>query len=370
MIEPSRIIWVSWINPSKSLGGGGAYSRSVRTAVAAVFPGVEIIPVSRDTDGRTGLVKKVTALSKLTSPVPYKVRNGFERSVAVQLQALCADRDDQLVVLDGGDTLVYRPYTGKNKTYHISHNVEYQLYGDRITNSRYPAEVLATVLQERKKYEAFELKHLSACDFSTFISPGDQFHFSAKLGREMPRHCVMLPSFSDKQHLRPRPTSQRRITFLADYNWGPNAQGISHFIDQCWHPEEGDVLQLVGKNSENFARADRSVVSFGWVADLDDVWKTSDVMIAPIYWGGGVNIKVCEAIYQGIPLVATPAAVRGLPRLAADAIEVVSDDQDWLPAIGRAATPSALASSAFSQGHAVHTVRRLFGITHAGEKAA
>jgi glycosyltransferase involved in cell wall biosynthesis len=48
------------------------------------------------------------------------------------------------------------------------------------------------------------------------------------------------------------------------------------------------------------------------VADLRPWYGGADVVVAPLWHGGGTRIKVLEAFAYGRPLVATPLAVSGI----------------------------------------------------------
>jgi hypothetical protein len=51
----------------------------------------------------------------------------------------------------------------------------------------------------------------------------------------------------------------------------------------------------------------------GRVAHLDDFYELVDVVLNPMPFGTGLKIKSVEAICQGLPLIATEAAMVGLP---------------------------------------------------------
>jgi hypothetical protein len=52
-------------------------------------------------------------------------------------------------------------------------------------------------------------------------------------------------------------------------------------------------------------------------------------MICPILHGGGVSIKVAESLYNGIPVLATPLAARGLELPDDPSIAIRESAQEW-----------------------------------------
>jgi glycosyltransferase involved in cell wall biosynthesis len=53
--------------------------------------------------------------------------------------------------------------------------------------------------------------------------------------------------------------------------------------------------------------------SIGRVGDLDEFYDQVDIVINPMQFGTGLKIKSVEALFQGLPLIATRAAMAGLP---------------------------------------------------------
>jgi hypothetical protein len=71
------------------------------------------------------------------------------------------------------------------------------------------------------------------------------------------------------------------------------------------------------------------IVKHGYVASLDQVWSTCHFMICPVLAGGGVSIKLAEAVGRGVPVLATKYAARGLPLDPDPAIVLLDSPEDW-----------------------------------------
>ena len=56
----------------------------------------------------------------------------------------------------------------------------------------------------------------------------------------------------------------------------------------------------------------------GPVDEVATFYDRVDVVLAPIARGGGMKVKVVEAMMHGVPVVATRHAMEGLPRAIAD----------------------------------------------------
>lgn len=74
-------------------------------------------------------------------------------------------------------------------------------------------------------------------------------------------------------------------------------------------------LQIVGtvegKHRAEFAGVP-GVDVVGFVADLDTVYRSADVVLAPVRQGAGVKFKVLDALVRGVPVVTTSVGAEGI----------------------------------------------------------
>jgi glycosyltransferase involved in cell wall biosynthesis len=89
-------------------------------------------------------------------------------------------------------------------------------------------------------------------------------------------------------------------------------------------------LHLFGKDSDRIAPNHPSIQRHGYVADLAEVWGACDFMICPVISGGGVSVKVAEALYNGMPLVGSRLSARGLPLDPDPSIVLLDGAEDWI----------------------------------------
>ena len=56
--------------------------------------------------------------------------------------------------------------------------------------------------------------------------------------------------------------------------------------------------------------------------DLDPLYRSADIVLAPLPHGGGTKTKTLEAMAWGLPVIGTPQAFTGLPQLDGEAFVV------------------------------------------------
>ncbi len=76
--------------------------------------------------------------------------------------------------------------------------------------------------------------------------------------------------------------------------------------------------------------ADPRIVAHGFADDVVEVFTACDVMLCPIVSGAGVSIKFAEALYNGVPVLATPFAARGLPLPTMSGVVLADGVEEWV----------------------------------------
>lgn len=111
------------------------------------------------------------------------------------------------------------------------------------------------------------------------------------------------------------PTSEHRVFgFVANFGYPPNRDAY-HRLVRDWLPMlKGTANRIIvaGFGSEHLPRV-AEVEVIGPVDKLETFYDGVDVALAPIELGGGMKVKVVEAMIHGVPVVATDHCKDGLP---------------------------------------------------------
>jgi glycosyltransferase involved in cell wall biosynthesis len=142
----------------------------------------------------------------------------------------------------------------------------------------------------------------------------------AKLLRGNSEHSIStVPNVTDRPELPLRYKNDRSILFVGNLSYSPNIQGLTKFLLEIWPiiraKAENIALQIVGTSPNSGlvklifdagARLDADVES------LEPFYEYADVVIAPIWQGGGTRIKILEAMAYGRPVISTAIGAEGL----------------------------------------------------------
>ena len=125
-----------------------------------------------------------------------------------------------------------------------------------------------------------------------------------------------VPNVVDVATVEPvTPTAARRLLFVGDFNYEPNAEALRYLADAVlpvvWERMPDARLTAVGRGSDRVGvRLDPRIDAPGFVEDLDAAYRAADVVLVPLLRGGGSPLKFVEALAHGLPVVATAHATR------------------------------------------------------------
>lgn len=148
------------------------------------------------------------------------------------------------------------------------------------------------------------------------ISETDYRYVSGIIGTEK---CILAPHPADLVQRPVRPVASS-VGFVASEYW-PNVEAISGFVEEVWSKVYRTcaaarlpvTLNIYGAIAYRFVHDERPGIAVkGFVADLNDIYGSIDVVINPVRFGAGLKIKSVEALANALPLVTTAHGASGL----------------------------------------------------------
>lgn len=135
------------------------------------------------------------------------------------------------------------------------------------------------------------------------------------------------------------PGPARRIGFLASFGHQPNVDAALFFTEVVFplvRQRLADAEFVVaGRNPPEALRNQgaNGVSCVGFVDDVPTFYGGVDVVVAPIRFGGGIKIKVLEAMACGRPVVTTSIGAEGIGEADEEALVVVDDPAEFAEAV-------------------------------------
>jgi polysaccharide biosynthesis protein PslH len=153
-------------------------------------------------------------------------------------------------------------------------------------------------------------------------------------------------------------SSPPRLVFMGLRDWPPNQEAFLYAL-RLWPQIAAGIpnaeLCVIGKKKPGAtdpAYPD-GVRDLGFVEDLDAFFGTCRAMVAPIKTGGGVRVKVLDAIRRGLPVIGTSAAIGSLDSVFG--LETFDDDQGFVAACRRFLTDP---QTAVEAGNRLYDINR------------
>jgi glycosyltransferase involved in cell wall biosynthesis len=204
-------------------------------------------------------------------------------------------------------------------------NVEFRIWERLAAHERNPLKraALRAIASSLRRYE---IAQLDACDAIVPITEIDANDFRA-LGCTKP--MFVLPGGVDITTVDR--ANENGVGFLGSLDYRPNQAAALWIADELRPRLGGDVaLHIAGSRAPEWLRARlvaSGVVFDGEVADADAFIVGKRVMLAPIFSGGGMRIKILAAMAQAKAVVSTTIGAEGIDVTHGENI-VIADDVD------------------------------------------
>lgn len=150
-----------------------------------------------------------------------------------------------------------------------------------------------------------EIKRINLFDDVISISSDEMWFFSQFAKNP---NYYYIPHFIDKK--ANETTKEYDLLFIGSDNEF-NKAGIKWFFDKVYpFLNPGINILITGKITTTIGEY-KNVTKIKFVEDLDDIYLKSKILIAPMFGGTGLKIKVVEALSYQIPVVTTSKGIIG-----------------------------------------------------------
>ena len=330
-----KILAPSIIDPAIFKGGASTASSGLLSLLSESPLGAEITLLpSRVTERawRHRWRRFSSVVEAQFSALPSKALFHRTPSLAARFRREFETGKYDLVLINGSDLMWIQDLVDDRlPTVVVAHNLEHELFQRQLDTIGMSGALKWAFRGDLQKLEDMELKGFQRASGVIFLSSSEQQRMGQRLA---PLNSICIPPvFSSTVAPRDRtPGEVLELGFLANLDWWPNAHCLDWFLDNVLPRCSSQVrLQVFGVGSDRLAaRPGVDLVGHGYVPDIQTVWDACDVMVSPVLQGGGVNIKLAEAIYNGIPVVASPFSIDGLPVREGPGLKVVETADDWV----------------------------------------
>ncbi|MBL8162739.1 MAG: glycosyltransferase [Anaerolineae bacterium] len=248
------------------------------------------------------------------------------------------------------------PFTKSRKVLDL-HNALWVLY-KRLAETLPPSKPMKYILMRDwpllKRYEGAMCR---AFDAVLAVSQEDRQALTEAGARpEMP--IIPIAVDTDEQAQIARAPKGPHIVHIGTMYWPPNIAGITWFLDEIYpliKQRVPDVrCTLIGARPPTSiterAQSDPSLTVTGYVEDPVPYLADSSMMVVPLQAGGGMRVKILNALSQGIPMVSTTVGCEGIAVAHERDIMIADKPADFAEATVRLLTDAELNRRITEQG--------------------
>ncbi len=258
-------------------------------------------------------------LKGLFSKLPYNIERFVSADFNSLLEKIITEQKPDIIHLEGIYLVIYADTIKKYSSAPLvlrSHNIENEIWERTAQNEKNPLKkwYLKNLSSKIKK---FELENMHRFDGIMAITDRDadfykKNNYKGKLTTISAG--VDLELYQPKQITSVKPS----ICFLGSMEWMPNIQGVEWYLDKIWpllkktHPEL--TLHIAGKNmsAEMKSRVIEGVTFYGTIPDASAFLNQHTFMIVPLLSGGGMRLKIVEAMALGRCIISTSIGAEGI----------------------------------------------------------
>jgi len=263
-------------------------------------------------------VNAVDAFVNLITQDSYHVSRFFSSDVDKHIQKVLSKNEFDVVVCESIFTAPYIDTIRRLSDAKIvlrSHNLEFSIW-HRIAKSKKLGLKKTYLKILTRQLKDYEIQILEQIDGLIAINPDELKHYK-RLG--LKKKSTTIPFAVELEKYDPDQSPELKSVFhIGSMDWQPNIEGVDWFLKKVWpqvHKKDPELkLYLAGRQMPEWllSHQQAGVKVVGEVEDAQEFIKSKNIMVIPLKSGGGMRVKLIEALALEKPVVSTPLGANGV----------------------------------------------------------
>lgn len=187
-------------------------------------------------------------------------------------------------------------------------------------------------------YRRDELFYLNQADASIIVSPAELELIKDDVD---PAKVEIIPLILEFPTRRATYQTSRNLAFIGHFTHAPNVDAMRFFLSEVW-PKVKRIMpevrfDIIGKDfpADLSPLLDEAVTVHGLVPDLDTIFPSIRVCLAPLRFGAGLKGKLVTSLSYAVPSVVSPIAMEGMGLVDGVHALVANTPDQWVQQIQR-----------------------------------
>lgn len=273
---------------------------------------------------------------------PYTIKKYHDDKIYMEIEKIIKEEKIDITYIDH----LHMAFYGKLINEHFpeiklilrEHNAEY-IFWERIYKEESNIFKKLLFWWQSLKMLNYEKEITNIFDKCLMISSIDQI----KLKKINPNIRAQVIStginIQNYQASQPRKIIPFSLLYVGDFSWLPNLKGILWFLRKVW-PEVKRLFPkakifIVGKNppKDILRYKNDDVIVTGYVQDVKPWIDRSEIFLVPLFSGGGIRVKILEAMAIGKPIISTSVGAEGIDIEDKKNILMADNEEDFIKSI-------------------------------------
>lgn len=307
----------------------------------SIFKSIHIEPRAKTLFEKRSLRKYVHAISQLLLGLPFIDASYYSASAVRNARKIIRQHSIDALEIHTTHLAFMRRLIPAIPTLLVSHNIEADLFPFWV-----PADLKGwkkrffDFIAESSRRNAYRVEIDNSWNFDAmaFISPKDMSRVRASVEKVYLPLC--LPR--NERDYRSRESDRTKVLWMGNFWWYPNLRGVQWFISEVF-PKVADRLEQEKVELHFIGSAppieleklhdNKTVFVHGFVDSVQPMLDSAHLLIAPLLEGGGVRVKILEAMSNGIPVLSTSKGCEGLDVIDGKNIVIRDDPNGFAEAL-------------------------------------
>ncbi|WP_256583828.1 glycosyltransferase [Burkholderia singularis] len=272
------------------------------------------------------------ALSHVQHGLPFMDASYYSADAVRNARRIVKEQRIDMLEVHSTHLAFFRKFLPDLPALLVSHNIESDLFPFWIPANvtgwqKYAIESIARI--SRANAHKVEIENAWSFDAMTFISPDDMNRVTAPVEKHYIPLCFPIKDVDYDA----KPHDKLNLLWMGGFWWYPNAEGVMWFVREIFPRLKDSLdrlnicLHFTGAHPPDELKAihdGEHVHVHGFVPSLDPILADAHLLFVPLLTGGGVRVKILEAMSNGIPVISTRKGCEGLG--ATDQVDIVIRD--------------------------------------------